>query len=55
MGSTIAIIRIVIWLDKPNSQSLNYAIKTRPTASSLVAVYVFLAAMAELSSLKASF
>ena len=30
-GLTIAIIRIVIWLDKPNLQSLKYAIKTRPT------------------------
>ena len=32
MGSTIAIIRIAISLDDPNSQSLNYAIKTCPTA-----------------------
>ena len=31
MGSTIAIIRIVISLEEPNLQSLNYAIKTRPT------------------------
>ena len=33
MGSTIAIIIITISLaiDEPNSQSLNYAIKTRPT------------------------
>ena len=30
-GSTIVIIRITIWLDKPNLQSLNYAIKTHPT------------------------
>ena len=32
-GLTIAIIRIAIWLDtcKPNSQSLNYTIKTHPT------------------------
>ena len=28
MGSTIA-IRITIWVDEPNSQSLNYAIKTQ--------------------------
>ena len=35
-GLTIAIIRIRIWLDKPNSQSLNYAIKTRPTVYQLV-------------------
>ena len=30
-GLTIAIIRIAILLDKSNWQSLNYAIKTRPT------------------------
>ena len=30
MGPTITITRIAIWLDKPNSQSLNYTIKTRP-------------------------
>ena len=34
-GSTITIIRIVIWLDKPKSQSLNYAIKIHPTVIGL--------------------
>ena len=29
-GSTITIIRIAVLLDEPNSQSLNYIIKTRP-------------------------
>ena len=29
-GLTIAIVRIAIWFDKPNLQSLNYAIKTHP-------------------------
>ena len=37
-GSTIAIIRIAISLDKPNSQSLNYTIKTRPTVC-IIATY----------------
>ena len=30
-GSTFAIIRFVLWLELPTTQSLKYAFKTRPT------------------------
>ena len=38
-GSTIAIIRITISLDKPNLQSLNYIIKIHPTVSLVIWLY----------------
>ena len=39
-GSTIAIIRITISPDEPNSQSLNYAIKTHPTVFACTCTYI---------------